>query len=99
MATYDADLLEEIFDEGVAYHLPGHNRISGTHHGKGPVMDMLSKAREHYLQHPYTTDVLSRSSSNNHIAIRTLRQANVHGKSVIWTQTTLFFLRGGLVSE
>ncbi len=99
LATYHEDHLSQLFDEDIAFHLPGRNLISGTHEGKGQVMQMLEVAREHYQRQPYETKVISISTSDNHAAIRTLRQATVGGKPVTWTQTTLFFVRRGRVTE
>ena len=99
LATYDEGLLRQLFDDDIAYHLPGHNLISGTYRGKDHVMQLLAMAREHYLTRPYESTVVSVSTSDSHAAIRTIRHASVNDVPLAWTQTTLFFTCKGLVTE
>ena len=99
MAAYNSGGVDHLFDENIVYHVPGFNLISGTHNGRTDVNQMLAEARKHYLQNPYTTKLMSVSSSDHHIAIRTLREASVGKDPVKWTQTTLFFVQQGMITE
>lgn len=46
LATGDADLVSEFWDENMVWLVPGHNQLSGWKHGRQAFLDFMAKVGE-----------------------------------------------------
>lgn len=46
LADRDFDGLSELLSEDITWHVPGHNPLAGTHHGRPAVLQVLRKLVE-----------------------------------------------------
>ena len=91
--------ISRFMDERVRYFVPGYSSFAGTYHGINEVVDFLKRVAAHHNQHPLIVRQLEVSSSDRHMAERSVTQALIDGHSVEWTQTTLYFFDRGRIYE